>query len=560
MTILPSDKRNMKLSTSLTIGSSIAAAKAMTDILHEPTFNIAIDKNSALFYHEMLSIDTELHLRSSCSTLQRKKFACDAKTSHGRKTNEFLNHNKKQTIDACFETNAIVMEAMMGPDGFGRDSRQRRGALLEVSKRLLTSISPLTADALSILEPMFPKALELAQKAFTSHRRMKSSRVVRSKTEFEQNALEQELCTETSLSILAAHPKDIESSYMQRLGQRLANTNLVQLERMFNAIRNRNYESSDAIEDLLLRVCKYHTDNQYCQDMIDLAVIEVTPTQLLMSHTGDILFRLSIKVPRKLNKATLYTLHSNGRLLPDGTLQKLVITNSVLHVRNEFYAANGIRCTSNLEQNFCHHTTLTTLGCEGNILNSGDASLCPVESSKWDTKKPKLTTTEKFTLFSSTEDCTICKHRDNSLDGGCSELKRSEIIVDTGIISCSASTTRVYHNSDATITRFNISASPITAELDTQSTITGLAQVTFDSPPLWLIILSTILSLISALHLTLSATKELLRSRSNKKAEDTICAAAATTTSVNVTHQTNIQQNSPKPTEIQCDDTTSMSI
>ena len=483
----------MKISTSLTIGSSIAAATDMTDILHEPTFNIAIDKTKTLFYHEFLNIETELHLRSSCSTLQQKKFDCDALTSHGRRTNEFLNHNKEQTIDACFKTNELVIQALMGPGGTKRDSRQRRGALLEVSKRLLTSISPLTADALAIIEPMVPKAIEMAKKAITSHRRMKSSTVVRSKTEFEQNTLERELCTDTSLSILAAHPKDMKSSLMETLGQKLANTNLVQLERLFNAIRNRHYESSDALEDVLLRVCKYHTDNHvYCQDMVDLAVIEVTPTRLMMSKTGDILFRLTIKVPRKLNKAVLYTLHSNGRLLPDGTLQKLVITNSVLNVRGAFYAANGIRCTSNLEQSFCHHSAITSLGCEGDILRHGDASSCPVEESKWDAEKPKLTTTKKFTLFSSTEDCTICKHRDNSLDGGCSKLKRSSVIIDTGIISCSASTTRVYHNADARITQFNISRSPTQTHLDDSSTTSKLGQATFSSSPLWLIIYSTI--------------------------------------------------------------------
>ena len=561
----PTFRRNMKLLAVLALAGCLAIIQ---EIIYEPTFNLALDSRHVLFYHDYVTIDTQLTLFSTCSQMQRTRFSCETgnhrPTSHGRKTNKYLTSRQDHAVRACFRTNRMVMDALVTPSS----PRERRNALLEVGKQLLTSISPLTADALAIIEPWVPKAYDAIKRAVTTHRRLKSSSVVRSNTEFQSNALEQDLCTETSLSFLSSHPDDVTGGPMEVLGQRMANSNLVQIEKMFSAIKSRNFESSDAIEDLLLRVCLYHTNNRHCQNMIDTSLLEVLPKRLLMSINGDIQFEMTIRIPRKLNTATLFTLRSNGRLLPDGTLQKLIVTDSALLVRDKFYDATNIKCSSNLEHEFCHHSALTTLGCEGRIINSGDASSCPVESSKWDTLKPRLTTTPMYTLYSSTQECTLCTDSEDSLDDNCSKLQTTEIISTTGIITCPESLTRLYHDfDDISVKRFNISAFPTTTDVATPTSMDSNLTSTLGraiplTAPLWLIILSTILSCLSFLHIGLSATIRLLRSLKDKKAKDTIgesdiaTAPTTVTNQTTITNQTMIQQQQ-QFTEIKIDDETS---
>ena len=540
----------MKLSTSFLLGYQLHANPASYEVWHEPVFNIAIDQKPVLFYSEFLNIETELHIKSSCSTIENNQFSCDAFSSHGRKTNDFLSQNKAIAVETCKKTNELILQSITEKSSV----RNRRNALLEVGKTLLTSLSPLTADALAIIQPYLPELYKKAKKAFTSHSRHQSSRVVRSKTDFETEKLEQQLCSQTSLSLLAAHPNDQESSLLKIMGQTLANQNLVKIERMFNALRQKNFDSSDIIEDLLLRVCHHHTTNAQCQAMIDLAVIRVEPVTLQMSPVGDILLKLRVRVPRKLNNANLYTLHSNGRLLPNGILEQLVITPSVLHVRQRFYNANGIKCTSNIANTFCHHSSLTSLGCESDILVNGNASSCPVATSKWDKLKPKTTSNEHFTLFSTTETCTLCKNMRDSLDGSCTILRTNELIPSTGIITCPNSITRTYHDTQVITRKFNMTSAP-EPSLDSINSINDPGQGSTDHIPRWLQFCAIGFCLINGIHLLMAATKDLLRRLSRQTGEATKC-----TNLRKIKSTESMDKCSATTSTATCDDTTSMKL
>ena len=410
---------------------SAFAGKSMGKlILHEAEMNIAIESEKVTFYNEHLEIDADLLIRSSCSTLQNFDFQCSGETRQGSKINEALDKHQDVLMRACARTTADIINIHMHHLGNGRS---RRNAIMAYGKKMLTEISPLCADAVNLLEIWVPKAVDAFKAWKTGHKGTKST-VVINKSDFEKTAAKVDICSKVATSSIMNKVDNIHSSIVT-LGKQWANRNMQKIEKLFLAIKSENFESSNELEDFLITICTHHLPIPTCQALIDLGAIQVTPLSLKMSHQGDALLKVNLRLPTNFHTGKLYYIYSNGRI-NNGNLEKLKIANHVLNVKNAYYDASGISCRNNQKHKICSHNVLTKLGCEEQILQKSEASTCPIEVTPWDTSKPKILTAPTFALFSSLKPCTICVKGKSNLEETCHTLPSQSIVTRSGLITC----------------------------------------------------------------------------------------------------------------------------
>ena len=419
-------ERKMKLA----LVSAFAGKSMGKLILHEAEMNIAIESEKVTFYNEHLEIDADLLIRSSCSTLQNFDFQCSGETRQGSKINEALDKHQDVLMRACARTTADIINIHMHHLGNGRS---RRNAIMAYGKKMLTEISPLCADAVNLLEIWVPKAVDAFKAWKTGHKGTKST-VVINKSDFEKTAAKVDICSKVATSSIMNKVDNIHSSIVT-LGKQWANRNMQKIEKLFLAIKSENFESSNELEDFLITICTHHLPIPTCQALIDLGAIQVTPLSLKMSHQGDALLKVNLRLPTNFHTGKLYYIYSNGRI-NNGNLEKLKIANHVLNVKNAYYDASGISCRNNQKHKICSHNVLTKLGCEEQILQKSEASTCPIEVTPWDTSKPKILTAPTFALFSSLKPCTICVKGKSNLEETCHTLPSQSIVTRSGLITC----------------------------------------------------------------------------------------------------------------------------
>ena len=414
----------------LALISALAGKPMGKLLLHEAEMNIAIESEKVTFYNEHIIIDADLLIRSSCSTLRNFDFECSGQTRQGNKINEALDKHQDVLMRACAKTTADIINIHLHHLGNGRS---RRNAIMAYGKKMLTEISPLCADAVNLLEIWVPKAVDAFKAWKTGHKGTKST-VVINKSDFEKTAAKVDICSKVATSSIMNKVDNIHSSIVT-LGKQWANRNMQKIEKLFLAIKSENFESSSELEDFLITICTHHLPITTCQALIDLGAIQVTPLSLKMSHQGDALLKMNLRLPTNFHTGKLYHIYSNGRI-NNGNLEILKIANHVLNVKNAYYDASGITCRNNQKHKICSHNVLTKLGCEEQILQKSEASTCPIEVTPWDTSKPKILTAPTFALFSSLKPCTICVKGNSNLEETCHTLPSQSIVTRSGLITC----------------------------------------------------------------------------------------------------------------------------